>query len=85
MYARSVEDELRLLFPKAGGIDVGARLDELMKKAVYQSTTHFGQSVPNPATVAGQFRMMLLELAAELGVQLSDARSPRLTARQYFS
>ena len=86
IYRRSLEDEIKFLISEASDDDgLAEHLDGLLRDAVRRSTVHFGQAVPNPATVAGQFRMALQGVAKELGLVLPDARGVRLTDPGYFS
>lgn len=84
IYKRTVEEELKHIANGAKSLDED-RFQEILKDAVSKSTTHWGQYVPNKATIAGTVRMALLQFAEECGTALPDTRSKTLTPREYLT
>lgn len=86
IYKRSVEEEIRHIAERCPVQEEGEdRFQEIFKAAISRSTTHWGQYVPNKATVAGTIRIALLQYAKECGVTLPDARKRTLTSKEYLT
>ncbi|MBR0405275.1 MAG: HNH endonuclease [Eggerthellaceae bacterium] len=80
IYQRTVNDDL--LFLKEHGEISDEEIEAAITEAFCSSTKHFGQTMPNKATTAGIFRIMLKDLADSRGVSLLDMRRPSLTRRR---
>ena len=86
MYKRSIDDELSFIVDNAKvEVSIDEASNELMREAVFGSVKHFGQSTPNPSTVAGIMRIFLLRLAESKGLELPNARPGHLTDQDYLS
>ena len=77
IYQRTINDDL-LFLEQSGKVDK-EELEAAIADAFRRSTKHFGQGMPNKATMAGVFRMTLKNLAVSMGVTLPDMRRRSLT------
>ena len=85
IYKRSVAEELEYIREHADGDQGSFDMERYVEESVRNSTTHFGQYVPNKATAAGMLRMALMKMAEECGVVLPDDRAPVLTPAKYLT
>ena len=80
IYHKKVRQELADLMGRAGiPLDeekMIALLEVEMRKAIENTSVHFGQPYLNSATIAGMYRMILKNLADDLGVPLAAERDP---------
>lgn len=84
IYKRSVDEEFSYIAEQSP-IQDPDRFQEILKAAVSRSTTHWGQYVPNKATIAGTVRIALLQYADECGIKPPDARTETLTSKEYLT
>ena len=70
IYNKPFEQDFAEILNHAGAAELSnEQIDDYIRKAVQQSSIHFGQAYPNVATIAGTLRVMVKSIAEKYNVQ----------------